>query len=426
MDMKEDFLHYIWKYRLFTAPLLTEAGEVVEVLSPGIHNHNAGPDFSDARLRIGSTVWAGNVEIHINTSDWERHGHQADPMYESVVLHVVYHHDRPGHRTRMPVIEIRDCIDLRVYEKYHSFLAVRNQVPCHSQIREVDEGETVLWLERMLIERIESRSGQIAGFLELNNNDWEGAFYMMLARSFGFSLNALPFEMLARSLPYRILARHAGNLMQCEALIFGQAGLLSHNLTDSWAQQIFSEYSFLRKKYDLVPIAAHLWKFLRLRPANFPHIRLAQFASFMSLTGKPLSEALRCQSTHELLHFFDVSASEYWNTRFKFDRPNGNHPKHMGKSSSMNLIINAVLPFMFVYGRETANDALCNRALNLFSEIPGESNTVTRQWQAAGLNTSTAFHTQALITLKTEYCNSYRCLDCRIGTILLRTNSQKG
>jgi len=423
--MKEDFLHYIWKYRLFTAPLFTVNGEAVEVLSPGIHNHHAGPDFSDARLRIGSTLWAGNVEIHVNTSDWTRHGHHTDPVYDSVVLHVVYQHDQPVHLNNLPVAEIKNCIDMGVYNKYRTLMAVRNRVPCHNQVKEVAGSETELWLERMLIERIESRSGQIAGFLQVNSNDWEEAFYMMLARSFGFSLNALPFEMLARSLPYRILAKHAGNPMQCEALIFGQAGLLSHGLADAWPQELFSEYSFLRKKYDLVPVAAHLWKFMRLRPANFPHIRLAQFAAFLSRRGKPLPEVLSCSTAGELTALFDVAASPYWDTQFQFDKPNRKQVKHLGKSSATLIIINAVLPFMFVYGRETGQDHLCNRALNLFSQFPPESNRITRQWEQAGLSISTAFHSQALISLKTDYCDNYRCLECRIGNLLLRSSGEK-
>lgn len=419
--MKEEFLHYIWKYRLFNMPLKTIENEYIEVISPGIHNHNAGPDFSDARLRIGDALWAGNVEIHVNSSDWYRHGHQHDPAYENVVLHVVYHHDDFTSDNRFPVLELKEFFDLSLYSNYQQFINSKRWVPCIKQLNAVPAHEISLWLERMLIERLEHKAELIQGFLRLGNNDWAEAFYHTLARSFGFSVNALPFEMVARSLPYRVIARHLDQPMQVEALVFGQAGLLSHDLKDPWPQELFREYSFLRQKYHLVPIAPHLWRFMRLRPVNFPTIRLAQFSALLFTGGGLLARLLECKTTDELIgHFSGVSASAYWDTHFIFDRFTPGRKKHLGKEAVSLLMINAVLPFLFVYGRSIDNDHLCNRALDFFSRLQGEKNSQISHWKAAGMDVSSAFNTQALIGMKSDYCDKKRCLDCRIGNYLLK------
>lgn len=422
--MSEDFLHYLWKYRLFVSSLSTTYGEPIDIISPGIHNHNEGPDFSNARLRIGETLWAGNVEIHVNSSDWFKHGHQLNPVYDSVILHVVLNHDVKQEIGTMPVAEIRENIDYRIYDAYKAFITSKNWVPCIHQIGSVDKEETSLWLERMLIERLERKSEYIQDFLTLTGNDWEGVFYLMLARSFGFNINALPFEMMARSLPYKILAKHLDNPMQLEALIFGQAGLLDQYLTDPWPQQLFAEYSFLRKKYNLLPIAPHLWRFMRMRPVNFPTVRLAQFASLLSNQANLLSAVLECGNARDLIGVFDTTASGFWDTHYHFNKESAYEQKKLGHSSAVLLVINAVLPFMFVYGRAIADDELCNRALDYYRQIPGESNNITRQWKAAGMDTSSAFNSQALIGLKSDYCDKYKCLDCRIGTLLLRNPGQ--
>lgn len=419
--MKEEFLHYLWKYRLFTTDLKTTEGEEIDVLSPGIHNHNEGPDFSDARLRIGGNLWAGNVEIHINASDWIKHGHHRNPVYDSVILHVVLNNDLKDATGNMPVAGISDYIDYHVYDTYSSFMASRNWVPCINQIGLVDKDEIGLWLERMLIERLEHKSEYIQGFLEITENDWEGVFYMMLARSFGFNLNSLPFEMLARSLPYKVLSKHRDNPMQIEALIFGQAGLLDQQLSEPWPQQLFAEYCFLRKKYGLAPISPNLWRFMRLRPDNFPTIRLAQFASLICSQENLLSKVLECPDVIKLTGLFEASASEYWDSHYHFNKQSTTGRKKLGFSSAELLVINAVLPVMFVYGRAIADDNLCNRALGFYLQVPGESNNITRKWKAAGMPTSSAFYTQALIGLKSDYCDKFRCLDCRIGNLLLRS-----
>lgn len=421
--MNEEFLHYIWKYRLFNKPLTTVEGETIEILTPGIHNFNAGPDFSDARLKIGSALWAGNVEIHIHTSDWMKHKHQNDPAYENVVLHVVYIHDEPADSYHIPVLELKGCFDENLFVRYRDFINNRLWVPCAKLIKTVPEIEVSLWLERMLVERLERKADLIAGFLELGKNNWEEAFYFTLARSFGFHVNALPFEMLARSLPFNIIARHADNPFQVEALVFGQSGLLTEEVTDRYAQDLFNEYAFLRKKYHLVPIAGHLWKFLRLRPANFPTIRLSQFATFLSANQQLLSRILEIEEVDKLMDIFlGTKPSAYWTNHYMWDKETAPRQKSLGKIAVNLLMINTVLPFIFVYGRAFDNDKLCNRALDFFTKIPGEKNNITLNWQKTGMDIGSAFQTQALISLKNEYCDKKRCLQCRIGNYLLKQN----
>jgi hypothetical protein len=418
--MTESFLHYLWHNGLFTQPLCTTLNEPIEVISPGFHNLHAGPDFSDARLSIGETLWAGNVEIHVNTSDWFKHGHQNDEAYKNVALHVVFRDDVKDTNPGMPVCELADKIDLELYKAYERFIAAKQFVPCADKISRVSEIDLTLWLERMLIEKLEQKADFIQDVLALSQNDWEEALYHLIARSFGFSVNALPFEMLARSVSYKILAHHADNQFQVEALMFGQAGLLTQDLTDIYGQELFREYTFLRKKYKLVPVSSSLWKFLRMRPVNFPTIRLAQFASLLSGNAGLLTNLMSMTSIDSMCEFFRVRASVYWDNHFIFDKETPGKPKQVGRSSAELLIMNSVLPFMFLYGTSTGNESLSSRALGLYEQLPGEDNSVINRWKQAGMDTSTAFMTQALMNLKVSYCDKRDCLHCRIGNLLLK------
>ncbi|HLN53164.1 MAG TPA: DUF2851 family protein [Prolixibacteraceae bacterium] len=418
--MTEDFLHYLWQNKLFKEQLTTTEQVPVTVLNPGFHNLHAGPDFSDARLNIGGTIWAGNVEIHVNSSDWFRHGHQNDDAYKNVVLHVVFNDDSREAHNEMPVCELSGKFDLRLFEKYKDFIESRKFVPCAGLLHEIPFEELTLWLERMLIEKLESKADFIQNALDTSQNDWEEALYQILARSFGFNVNALPFEMLARSVSYKILAKHADSRFQIEALLFGQAGMLTHDLIDTYGQSLFKEYAFLRKKYSLVPLDPSLWKFLRLRPVNFPTIRIAQFASFLSLNAGILGAIISKDSIDELFDLFKINASEYWSTHYTFDKSSMRSTKKLGNTSQTLLIINALLPFLFVYGRSVGNDALCNKALNFYENLPGESNSIVKEWESIGMRVENAWQTQALLALKFSYCDKRKCLNCRIGTLLMK------
>lgn len=418
--MTEAFLHYLWQNGLFTKPLVTTLNEPVKVLHAGYHNIHSGPDFSDARITIGDTLWAGNIEIHLNSSDWFKHGHEGDEAYSNVALHVVYRDDAHGKLPGMPVCVLEGHIDLELYEAYEQFLSAPLFVPCARSITHVSELDLTLWLERMLVEKLEEKADYIQEILDTSENDWEEVLYRMIARSFGFSVNALPFEMLSRSLSWKVLARHADNPFQVEALLFGQAGFLTHELTDLYGQELFKEYSFLRKKYQLVPISSSLWKFLRMRPVNFPTIRISQFAALISQNAGLLSRLTSAESAESMEEFFRVKASEYWNDHFVFDKETKGKPKLLGDSSVKLLLMNAVLPFIFVYGRSTGNEDLAGRALVLFEQLPSESNSTISQWKKSGIAVKNAFTTQALMHLKKGYCDKKDCINCRIGNIILK------
>src|SRR3569833_1544167 len=297
MFFTEDFIHYTWKFRLFDRDnLQTTKGESLEVFSAGLSNSDSGPVFHNARLRIGDTTWAGNVEIHINSSDWHKHKHTNDNAYKNVILHVVYKDDEPINLPdgrALPTLELKDRISDELYQRYHNLIFGNQQfIPCEGTIRTVDEMTLRNWLTRVLVERLEKRSAGVMAALEKNKGDWEETFYQFLAAQFGFKTNALPFELLAKSLPQLTLAKHKNNPMQIEALIFGQAGFLSGDLKDEYPLKLKTEYEFLRKKYQLTPIENHLWKFLRMRPPNFHTIRLAQFSSLIVHSNHLFSKVL--------------------------------------------------------------------------------------------------------------------------------------
>lgn len=418
--MTEDFLHYLWQNNLFARPLSTIDGEQITVINPGFHNFNAGPDFSNARIRIGDTIWAGNVEIHINSSDWFKHGHQNDDAYSNIALHVVFKNDSKIPIPGIPICELNDAVDYELYKAYETFLLTDKFVPCIHLINKIEESELTLWLERMLIEKLERKADFIQDALTASNNDWEEVLYHTIARSFGFGINSLPFEMLARSIKYKTLARHADNLFQVEALLFGQAGMLTQDLTDPYGQSLFNEYSFLRKKYQLVPMSASLWKFMRLRPINFPSIRISQFAALINNNASLFSKIISLSSIKDIISIFSVNASNYWDNHFMFDRESPGKAKNLGHTATQLIIINAILPFMFVYGSSTGNDKLCSKVLGLFEQIAGEKNSIINNWAIAGLDVTTAARTQALIQLKTSYCDKKNCLKCRVGNLLLK------
>lgn len=418
--MTEAFLHYLWINGLFTKPLVTTLNETIKIIHPGFHNIHSGPDFSDSRLEIGGTLWAGNVEIHLNASDWFKHGHQHDEAYNNVILHVVCKDDAPEQIPGMPVCELAGRIDLNLAAAYEKFIASGRFVPCVDLLDKISEIDMSLWLERMLIEKLEEKADYIQEILNSTQNDWEEVLYRMLSRSFGFSVNALPFEILSRSISWKILAHHADNVFQLEALLFGQAGMLSHDLIDTYGQELFMEYSFLRKKYNLVPMQPSIWKFLRMRPVNFPTIRISQLAHLLSKNAGLLSRVTKIGSIDELMEVFDIQASSYWDNHFIFDKMTRGKTKLLGASSANLLIMNAILPFMFVYGSSNGNEDLSSRALAMFEQLPGEVNSSIAKWQDAGIKVSSAFNSQALIHLKKEYCDKRNCLRCRIGNLVLK------
>ena len=428
MLFTEDFLHYVWKFRLFDRlNLQTTGGEELEVFSAGLHNTHAGPDFHNARIRIGDTVWAGNAELHLSSSDWQRHGHTTDNAYDNVILHVVYRDDVPLLRAdgnRVPTLELKDRISPDLFNRYHN-LVFGNQtiIPCEAGIARIDGLTMQNWLTRILVERLEKRSETVIAALEKNKGDWEETFYQFLAANFGFKVNAVPFELMAKSLPQQILAKNKNNPMQIEALIFGQAGFLSDELTDEYPVNLKKEYDYLRKKYNLTPIENHLWKFLRMRPQNFPTIRLAQFAALVVQSNHLFSKVLEIREVKDLRHLFaNIKVNPYWETHYRFDKESAPAGKSLGAGAIDTILLNTVVLFLFSYGRHMKLQHFISRALKLLENIPAEQNNITTDFANLGVNIKTAFESQALLELKNNYCDYKKCLQCGVGIKILKPN----
>ena len=422
--MTEDFLQYIWLHRLYLPnENVTTDGEPVEPLQPGHLNSDAGPDFADARIRIGNTLWAGCVEIHQQSSDWERHGHHTDPAYNNVILHVVYHHDKDTYNARnqkIPVMVLH--FDARYFENYNRLAESKIHIACYNEICNFDKFTLVSWLERLAIERLEQRSEAIKQVYEATGNNWEETLYQRLARNFGFSLNALPFESLAKSLPLNILLKHKNNLKQIEALLFGQAGMLTdENCNDTYFMELRKEYLYLQKKYSLTPIDRFLWKFLRLRPINFPTLRIAQFADMIYRNEHLFSQIIDTQSVDGIKKIFDLKASEYWDTHYLFGKESPKRNKPFGKASIYAIVINTVVPFLFVYGKARCNEEFCTRAIKFLEEAPPEKNAIVTKWEELGIKNPDAFTSQSLLQLFNEYCRPKRCLHCAVGNKIVNS-----
>ena len=426
MLFPEDFLHYVWKFRLFErAGLQTTDGEELEILSAGMHNSDSGPDFQTARARIGDTVWVGNVEVHVTSSDWQRHGHTTDDSYSNVILHVVYKDDKPlvlPNGRRVPTLELQNRVPDDLYNRYHKLIfGEQTIIPCEANIGAVDGLTMYNWLTRVLVERLEKRSETVINALNLNRGDWEETFYQFLAANFGFKTNAVPFELLAKSIPQHTLAKHKNNPLQIEALIFGQAGFLNGELKDEYPLKLKSEYQFLQKKYKLTPIENHLWKFMRLRPQNFPTIRLAQFSSLIVHSNHLFSKVLEIKDVKVLRNLFsEIKVNEYWDNHYRFNVESAPSAKNMGAASIDILLLNTLALFLFSYGRHNQNQHYINRSLKLLEHLPNETNNIITDFVNLGVKINTAFESQALLELKNNYCNYKKCLQCGVGNKILK------
>jgi len=422
--MNEDFLHYIWQFKRFnTRNLYTTEKEEIKIHKAGYRNSDAGPDFCDAIISIGGIKWVGNVEIHINSSDWNAHQHHLDKAYDTVILHVVYNDDKTvcrKNKEMIPTLVLKGIFDEQIYEKYIHFLDNKQWVPCMNLFKSADSITTDLFLTRLFFERIERKANTIIETLKVNKNNIDETFYYLLARNFGFGLNADPFGQVARSLPLTVLLKHKHDIFQTEALLFGQAGMLNNNFTDDYPKALKKEYSFLRKKYQLRPVDGSIWKFLRLRPSNFPTIRIAQFASLISKSSALFSKIIEEESLNSIYNCFECKCSTYWNNHFNFEKKSGNSEKNIGEAAKQLIVINTVVPFLFVYGIIKGEDSFKNRALNLMENTGPEENNVTRKWAETGIIARNASESQALMELKDKYCKQLKCLQCSIGNQILK------
>ena len=420
--MNEMFLQFIWKHRLFqTSRMQTCDGTSVSVLSPGMLNPDAGPDFFNARIRLGDTVWAGNVEIHQRASDWFRHKHDRDAAYDNVILHVVKQDDQHVMNSKGQLIQnLVLTYPAYLETNYEELIKSKGWIFCQKYFHQVDSMTLQIWFHGLMIERLEQKTMEIIQRLELNKNDWNETFYQFLARNFGFKINALPFELLSKSLPLNVLGKHKDNLFQLEALLFGAAGLLNEELVgDDYFLSLKKEFSFLYSKYKFSPVGAHLWKFLRLRPVNFPTIRLAQFAGLIHQSSALFSKLIELNDLEEVKKLFLVQASAYWTTHYRFNKPSPEQVKHLGDLSFYNIVINTIVPFLFVYGEYHQKQELKDLALDYLEKVPAEKNAIIEHWKKLGVTVRSAFDSQALIQLKNSFCNSKKCLNCPIGMKLI-------
>ena len=422
--MREDFLHFLWRWRRFEMrDLKTTAGELLEILQPGELNTHAGPDFFNARLRLGNTLWAGNVEIHLKASDWLAHRHDTDPAYDNVILHVVSEEDQRLFRpngTALPCLELKARIPPNVLDKYQRLQNERAWIPCAQVYGDIPEIVRHNWLDRLLVERLEQKTAEIAQVVIACGQHWEEAFYRFLARNFGLKVNAEPFEALARALPLGLLSRHQDQQFQLEALLFGQAGMLAEDFEEEYPLALAKEYRFLQHKYALSPLPSGQWKFFRLRPAGFPTLRLAQLAALLRGATHLFTRVLETRNTAELEQLFSAEPSDYWRTHFRFEKSTQMRTKSLGREFVHLLLINTVAPFLFHYGRVKGEPGLQDRALQLLETLPPESNRVLEAWSELGQCAGSAARSQALLQLKTHYCSAGRCLECAIGTAILR------
>ena len=425
MLANESILHYIWKYRLFNQQeLKSTLNQPVHIIQPGMANPDAGPDFYHAKIKIEDTLWAGNVEIHLRSSDWYKHTHDLDKAYDNVILHVVwiddvdvYHSDR----TLIPVLELQNLVDPNLIHKINAFSHHNHWIACEHQLKEVDDLTKQQWLDRMLIERLQEKSNHFKELFHHLKGSWEDTFYISLARSFGFKVNNLPFEMLAKNLPQHLLAKHRNQPLQIEALVFGVAGLLNSNFKDEYPIKLKREFEFLKVKYSLQSIDAFLWKFAKTRPDNFPTIRLGQFAALIVKSVHLFSRIMETKDVKSLkLLFNDLPVHTYWESHYLFDQEQKRLSRQIGEGSIDVLLINTVAPLLFFYAKELNKDKFLQKAVDLLFTLKPEKNIIVDKFAMLGLKASSSFESQALLQMKNNYCNQKKCLNCSIGIKILK------
>ncbi|MDP5121206.1 MAG: DUF2851 family protein [Spirosomaceae bacterium] len=426
--MQEAFLHYIWQtQRFLTTNLKTTDGEEIRVFKKGFLNTNAGPDFTNARLQIGDVEWAGNVEVHVNAAEWYAHKHQQDEAYENVILHVVWQNDRDVFRadgSKIPVLELVNIVSEKLVEKQSQLINSQSLIPCENQFAEVSEFTKVSMLGSALTQRLQQKAVVVAELFTANNSDWEETAYQALAKNFGFKLNAEPMLQLAQNLPLKILQKHRNNSVQIEALLFGMAGFLEESGGD-FAVKLKSEYDFLSLKYGLKSkqLNAHEWKFLRTRPANFPTIRLAQFAALVASQQSFFSLFTQTVDVDAIKKAFEIEQSDYWQNNYHFDKPLAKPLKQLGKASIENLLVNSVVPTLVCYAQYVDNREFIERAEQILESLPPENNKITRKWESLGLKIQSSFDSQAGIELFNNYCQKRKCMNCKIGAEVLKSTS---
>lgn len=436
----EKLLHYVWQHRMLPlAPLRTTDGRDVEVVDVGLLNTNAGPDFFNAKVRIGDTMWAGNVEIHMRSTDWYAHGHDKDVHYNNTILHVVAEADgvvqtQDGKQPPQVVIQIPESLR----EDYDQLLSTMDYPRCHSVISRIPVLKAHAWVDALLVERLQERAGLVLQRLKDVGGDWEAAFFVTLARNFGFGVNGDAFEAWGRRVPLFAAAKHRDDAFQVEALFLGTAGLLDVEALpqscraeaggDDYFCRIRREYEYLRHKFSLGDsLPYQQWKYLRMRPQNFPHIRLSQLAAMYHEGRCTLNSVLEATDIDALMKVLDMRCTDYWQTHYLFGMESKPNNKSLTLATRRLIVINTIVPVLFAYGMQHSNEDMCDRAIAMLEALPSENNYIIRQWRECGLTVDNAADTQALIQLKRAYCDKHDCLRCRFGYEFLKQhNDSKG
>jgi hypothetical protein len=416
--MTERLLQYIWQFQYYNKnALLTTSGEALQIIRPGNYNSNQGPDFSNASIKVGDTTWAGNIELHVQASDWNLHKHGTDKNYNNVILHVVWQEDM-ALDTPFYTLVLQDRVPKLLLNRYETLMMAASFIPCQGSFYKAEGLVFTAWKERLLSERLEHKAAVFNVYLKQNNNHWEESFWWLIARNFGAAINSLAFEKIAQTIPINILAKVKGQLHQVEALLFGQAGLLEGEFEEAYPKMLAKEYLFLQAKYQLPPAHVQLY-FLRMRPANFPTVRLAQLAMLVHQSLHLFARVKESSSLKEVKELLAVTANDYWHYHYVFDEKTAYKPKKMGAAMISSLLINTVVPAVFAYGLYHRQDVYKIKAAQWLEAVPAEKNAITTGFVQLGAVNKSAIDSQALIQLKNEYCNQKRCLDCVVGNKIL-------
>jgi hypothetical protein len=424
--MKEDILQYIWKFQYFNnSGLLSTSGDPILIIHPGMHNTNQGPDFTEAKIKINDTLWAGNVELHINSSDWNRHNHSADNNYNNIILHIVWNHDveiRNANGINLPTLELQSRVSKLLLDKYQQLMETPQFIPCEKLKHNLSDLSLTGWKQRLAAERLIMKSENILNILKETGYHWEETFWWLIAANFGLKVNSRMFAKIAQSLPLPVLAKHKNSILQVEALLFGQAGLLGKEFKEKYPAMLKREYEFYQKKYKLKPVDGELF-FLRMRPANFPTLRLAQLAMLIHNSEHLFSKIKETDSVDDIKKMLSLEANDYWNYHYVFDEETDYKVKRLGKQMTNNIIINTIVPIIFSYGLYLNEETYKDKAIKWLEEIPTEKNTITKGFEKLKYNIKTAFDSQAFIQLKNEYCMHKLCLQCAIANSILNKNN---
>lgn len=421
--MKEAILQYIWKFQYYnTNELQCTDGRSLSIYQPGNHNANQGPDFTQAKIKIEETTWAGNIEVHVQSGHWDLHRHTGDPNYENIILHVVWQHDteiKDVSGNNLPTLELQGRVSKILLEKYRQLMLHPKFIACENQLNQLNEITLSHWKQRLVAERLIAKSSAILEDLEKASGHWEEVFWWYIAANFGLKLNSDHFKQVAQSLPLTVLSKHKHNLLQLEALLFGQAGLLEEEFTDKYALMLQKEYRFYQKKYSFNPVDGELF-FLRMRPANFPTIRLAQLAKLIYESEHLFSKIKATSSVKEVKKMFDLTANDYWHYHYVFGRETDYKEKKLGKQMIENIIINTVVPVLFAYGLHKDEDGYKEKAISWLEDLSPEKNSITNGFSNLKFENKNAFDSQAFIQLKKHYCDRKLCLQCSIGNSILK------